>query len=202
LEVSNLVKLTRALAVAALAVISISGVACKKNAASAPPPAPAPVVAAAPAPEPAAAPTLAPQPKQAVAQTPRSRYPDAATIKQIEELLARIQDAYFDYDKHMLRKDAQATLADDSKTLSDILKQYPDYKLTVEGHCDERGSAEYNMALGDARSKVAKEYLVSLGIPGDQLQTVSLGKERPVCTEPNEACYQKNRRAHIVARAQ
>ena len=194
-------KLTRSLAITALAVVSICGVACKKKAASAPPPAPAPAVAAAPAPAPAATPARAAQPRQTVAETPRSRYPDAATVKQIEELLARIQDAYFDYDKHMLRKDAQTTLAADSKTLSDILKQYPEYKLTVEGHCDERGSAEYNMALGDARAKVAKEYLVSLGIPGDQLQTVSLGKERPVCTEANEACYQKNRRAHIVAKA-
>ena len=195
-------KLIRALAVTALAAFSICGVACKKKAASAPPPAPAPVAAATAVPAPTAAPAAAPQPKQAVAEPPRSRYPDAATVKRIEELLARIQDAYFDYDKHMLRKDAQATLADDSKTLSDILKQYPDYKLTVEGHCDERGSAEYNMALGDARSKVAKEYMVSLGIPAGQLQTVSLGKEQPVCTEANEACYQRNRRAHIVARAQ
>ena len=130
----------------------------------------------------------------------RNRYPDAATIKRIEELLAKIQDAYFDYDKHRLRTDAQTTLSDDAKTLADILKQYPDYKLTVEGHCDERGSAEYNSALGDARSKAAKEYLVSLGIPGDQLQTVSYGKEKPVCTDSTEACWQKNRRAHIVAK--
>lgn len=194
-------KLTQIITVATLAAVSISGVACKKKvAAAAPAPAPVARQEAAPAPPPAPAP--APAPRETVAEAPHSRYPDAATVKRIEELLARIQDAYFDYDKHLLRSDAQATLTDDAKTLTDILKQYPDYKLTVEGHCDERGSAEYNAALGDARSKAAKEYLVSLGIPGNQLQTVSYGKERPVCTDSNEACWQKNRRAHIVAQLQ
>ncbi len=193
-------KLTHSVMIAAVLALSVSGVACKKKVAAAPPPAPAVVAQRAPAvaqrSEPAPTPhSVAPAP----AETPRSRFPDAATVKRIEELLARIQDAYFDYDKHMLRKDAQETLADDAKTLADILKQYPEYKLTVEGHCDERGSSEYNMALGDARAKVAKEYMVSMGIPADQLQTVSYGKERPVCTESDESCWQKNRRAHIVA---
>ncbi len=89
----------------------------------------------------------------------------------------------------------------DSTELRDILKDYPDYKLTIEGHCDERGSAEYNLALGDARAKAAKDYLVQVGIPGDQLSIISYGKERPVCQEHDEACGQKNRRIHIVAMA-
>lgn len=190
--------LTRLLTVAAVAALSTLGVACKKKVAVAPPPpvqaAPGPKVARRPESTPARTPVA-----QAPAETPRSRFPDAGTVKRIEELLSRIQDAYFDYDKHMLRKDAQATLADDSRALTDILKQYPEYKLTVEGHCDERGSSEYNTALGDARANVAKEYLVSLGIPASQLETVSYGKERPVCTDSDESCWQKNRRAHIVA---
>jgi peptidoglycan-associated lipoprotein len=127
------------------------------------------------------------------------RYPDAATIAKIEELLARIQDAYFDYNKHALRTDAEQTLKDDAQSLAAILKQYPDYKLTVEGHCDERGSDEYNLALGDARARTAKEYLMALGLPGGQLEVVSYGKQRPQCSEHDEACWQKNRRAHIVA---
>ena len=124
--------------------------------------------------------------------------PDAATRARIQELLDRIQDAYFDYDKHNIRPDAETTLKADAKTLTDIITQFPDFKLTVEGHCDERGSDEYNMSLGDARAKQAKEYLTSLGLPANQLAVVSYGKERPQCTEHDEACWQKNRRAHIT----
>jgi peptidoglycan-associated lipoprotein len=127
-----------------------------------------------------------------------SKMPDQATRDQIQALLDRIQDAYFDYNKHNLRPDAQHTLAADAKTLSDILKQYPDYRLTVQGYCDERGSEEYNLALGDKRASQAKEYLASLGIPDTQLKTISYGKEHPVCTDHDEECWQRNRRAHIT----
>ena len=89
----------------------------------------------------------------------------------------------------------------DSTELRDILKNYPEYKLTIEGHADERGSAEYNMALGDRRAESAKEYLVNIGIPAMQLGIVSYGKEKPVCEEHDEACWQKNRRIHIVEMA-
>ena len=127
-----------------------------------------------------------------------SRMPDQATKNQIQELLNRIQDAYFDYNKHNIRPDAQAALVADAKTLGEILQQYPGYNLTVQGYCDERGSEEYNLALGDKRATQAKEYLASLGVPGDQLKTISYGKERPVCTDHDEDCWQKNRRAHIT----
>jgi peptidoglycan-associated lipoprotein len=127
-----------------------------------------------------------------------SNMPDQATKNRIQELLNRIQDAYFDYNKHNLRPDAEKALVADANTLSEILKQYPDYKLTVQGYCDERGSEEYNLALGDKRATQAKEYLASLGVPGSQLNTISYGKERPVCTEHNEECWQRNRRAHIT----
>ena len=171
-----------------------------------------PVVAAAPAPAPTAT-APAPQPTRAstpartqpatrqVAQTP-SRYPDAATRARIDELIGRIQDAYFDYNKHTLRADAVSTLNADSKELATIMQQYPDYKLKIEGYCDERGSAEYNVALGDARAKAAKDYLVNAGVAASQLDTVSFGKETQVCTEHDEACWQKNRRVHIVAEKQ
>jgi len=128
--------------------------------------------------------------------------PDAATRARIDQLLAKIEDAYFDYNKHTLRPDAINALKADSTELRDILKDYPDYKLTIEGHCDERGSAEYNMVLGEARAEAAKDYLVQVGIPGQQLGVVSYGKEKPICQEQDEACWQKNRRIHIVAVAQ
>jgi peptidoglycan-associated lipoprotein len=172
----------------------------KKQVAVATPPPPAPVESA-PAPR-AATPTPEPRqtPTQPVAQSaPTSNYPNAATRARIDELIGRIQDAYFDYDARTLRSDAISTLAADSKELATILAQYPGYKLKIEGYCDERGSAEYNVALGDARAKAAKDYLVNAGVSGAQLDTVSFGKENPVCTEHDEACWQKNRRVHIVA---
>ncbi len=128
-----------------------------------------------------------------------SRYPDQATRDRIDTLLARISDAYFDYDKHTLRPDAVSTLQTDSVELRDILKQYPDYRLVIEGHADERGSDEYNIGLGDARAKSAKDFLVQVGIPSQQLSIVSYGKEKPICTDHDEACWQKNRRIHIIA---
>lgn len=145
---------------------------------------------------PAPAPTRS-QPSQATPAT-ASRYPTAAERAKIQELLDRIQDAYFDYNKHTLRPDAEATLKTDAQTLADIIKQYPDFKLTVEGFCDERGSDEYNIALGDARAKQTKEYLSNLGLPGNQLATISYGKEKPVCTDHDEACWQRNRHTHIT----
>ena len=135
-------------------------------------------------------------------QARKPDYPDAVTRAHIDQLLARIEDAYFDYDKHALRPDAIQALTADSVELRDILKDYPNYKLTIEGHCDERGSAEYNMALGEARAEAAKGYLVQVGIPGGQLVLVSYGKEKPACAEHDDPCWQKNRRIHIVAMAQ
>ncbi len=87
------------------------------------------------------------------------------------------------------------------RELRDILKDYPNYKLMIEGHADERGSAEYNVALGDRRAATAKDYLVQVGIPATQLDVTSYGKERPICQDHDENCWQKNRRIHIVAEA-
>ena len=111
-----------------------------------------------------------------------------------ELFLKEVRDAYFDYDKADLRPDARAAL---SKT-ADFLKNYPQLRVTIEGHCDERGSTEYNLGLGDRRATAVKQFIVSLGVSADRLSTVSFGKEKPFCMESNESCWQQNRRGHFV----
>ena len=192
-------KISRPVGLLAVAALAVFGAACAKKVAATTPPPPAPAAvphATAPAPVQAAAPA-----PKAATPVERTRYPDAATQKRIDELLARIQDAYFDYDRHALRPDALTTLQADAHELGDILRQFPAYKLTVEGYCDERGSAEYNMALGDKRASAAKDYVASLGVPAEQMTVVSYGKEKQVCSEHDESCWQQNRRAHFVAMA-
>jgi peptidoglycan-associated lipoprotein len=121
--------------------------------------------------------------------------PPAAPQPSIEDLFTKeVQDAYFDFDMAAIRADARDAL---SKT-AQFLRSYPQVKVNLEGHCDERGSTEYNLALGDRRAQAAKDFLVSLGIAADRMQTVSYGKERPFCMDHNEACWQQNRRAHFV----
>ena len=105
-----------------------------------------------------------------------------------------VRDAYFDYDKADIRPDARAAL---SQT-ADFLKKNSSIKASIEGHCDERGSTEYNLGLGDRRANAVKQYLSSLGIAADRLSTVSFGKEKPFCMESNETCWQQNRRGHFV----
>jgi peptidoglycan-associated lipoprotein len=196
-------RLTRShgLVLAAISVVALGAGCAKKKVAQVTPPAPQQATA-----QPSTQPAATPRQQAAVQQESRpaparSNMPDAATRKRIDELLARIEDAYFDYDKATLRTDAIEALRKDSTDLRDILKDYPDYKLTIEGHCDERGSAEYNMALGQQRAQAAKTYLVNVGIPSQQLGTVSYGKEKPACQDSTESCWQKNRRVHIVANA-
>jgi peptidoglycan-associated lipoprotein len=108
------------------------------------------------------------------------------------------QDAYFDYDKSDVRDDARQTLTRDADLLKRIFAEDPSFSVVLEGHCDERGSAEYNLGLGDRRATAAKEFLVQLGVPADRVRTISYGKERPTCTDANEGCYQRNRRAHLT----
>ena len=105
-----------------------------------------------------------------------------------------VNDAYFDLDKSDLREDARAALTKDAE----FLRSYPQVKVSIEGHCDERGSTEYNLGLGQRRAEAAKNYLISLGIPADRMETTSWGKERPFCTEHDESCWKQNRRAHFV----
>ena len=123
--------------------------------------------------------------------------PTAPTITLEQRLNTEVQDAFFDYDKSDIRSDARDALTKDADALKSILRDFPNATIMVEGHCDERGSAEYNLGLGDRRSTSAKDFLVQLGVSGDRLRTISYGKERPQCTESNESCWQRNRRAHF-----
>ena len=195
-------KHSRELLLIAAATICLIGVGCaKKKVAAAPPPPPPPSSEARSAPSSTPSTPMRSESAPSRASAEPTRYPDAATRAKINDLLAKIEDAYFDYNKHNLRPDAVKALEADSTELRDILKDYPDYKLTIEGHCDERGSEEYNIALGDARAQSARDYLAQVGIPSNQLNLVSYGKDRPVCQDHDEDCWQKNRRIHIVAQA-
>ncbi len=107
-----------------------------------------------------------------------------------------LKDIYFDFDRADLRADARETL----KVNADWLKKNPAATVQIEGHCDERGTAEYNLALGARRAQSAKDYLVTLGVPEQRLSTVSYGQELPVCTEHNEECWQKNRHDRFVTK--
>jgi peptidoglycan-associated lipoprotein len=131
----------------------------------------------------------------APATTPTSGPPDNL----LHEVSALLQDAFFDYDSNQIRADARDVLSKDADGLKKIFADFPTASVIIEGHCDERGSAEYNLGLADQRASATKEYLTSLGIPAAKLKTVSYGKERPQCTEATEECYQKNRRAHFAA---
>jgi len=113
---------------------------------------------------------------------------------QDELFLKDVRDAYFDFNKADIRSDARTALG---KT-AEYLRSYPSERVTVEGHCDERGSTEYNLALGDRRASAVKQYLVSLGISADRVNTVSFGKEKPFCMQSTEDCFQQNRRGHFV----
>jgi peptidoglycan-associated lipoprotein len=121
--------------------------------------------------------------------------PPAAHQPSFDELFAQeVKDAYFDLDKSDIRADARSAL----QQTATFLKGYPDARIAIEGYCDDRGSTEYNLALGQRRANAVKEYLVGLGIPAANISTTSYGKEKQFCTEDNEACWQQNRRGHIV----
>ena len=108
--------------------------------------------------------------------------------------LQEVRDAYFDYDKADIRADTREALSH----TAEFLKAHPSIKVTIEGHCDERGSTEYNLGLGDRRANAVKQYIVSLGVTADRINTVSFGKEKPFCMEHVEACWAQNRRGHFV----
>jgi peptidoglycan-associated lipoprotein len=124
--------------------------------------------------------------------------PAKPRVSGADMLSAEAQDAYFDYDKNDVRDDARQALTRDADLLKRIFAADPNFSVVIEGHCDERGSAEYNLGLGDRRGTSAKDFLVGLGVPENRIRTISYGKERPVCTEANEECYQRNRRAHLA----
>lgn len=112
----------------------------------------------------------------------------------VEEIPGMFKDIHFDYDKYEIREDARITL----RSVADYLIKNPSNRMLVEGHCDDRGTSEYNLGLGDKRAKAAKDYLLSLGVPSSRVDTISYGKEKPVCLDQTEECWAKNRRGHFV----
>ncbi len=173
--------------VALVALLLVS--ACKK---------PDPVVTPPPPPMTETAPTTDVKPDT----TPAG--PVDATPKPVEKSLQELQqeaersgllgDVFYDFDKSDLRADARERLEKNARFMS----ENPEIVFTVEGHCDERGTNEYNLALGQSRSATSVDYLISLGVERSRFKTISYGEERPFCTESNEACWQKNRRARFV----
>ena len=120
---------------------------------------------------------------------------DLAELNRIARERGWFDDVYYDYDKFDLRSEARTQLAANAS----FMKDNSELLFTIEGHCDERGTNEYNIALGQRRAAAAKDYIVSLGVEDSRLRTISYGEERPFCTESNEGCWQSNRRAHFVA---
>jgi peptidoglycan-associated lipoprotein len=120
--------------------------------------------------------------------------PTQSSVSEEDLFSQNVKDIYFNYDAADVRPDQQAALQGDI----DFLKQHSGVKITIEGHCDERGSTDYNIALGDSRANAVKAALTQGGITADRIQTLSIGKERPFCTESNEQCWQQNRRGHFI----
>jgi peptidoglycan-associated lipoprotein len=171
------------LVLVALALVS-SFPACGKKKVAPPPPPPAAVPEAPP-------PAPAPPPRaEAPVQVDEYARLKAMSADELDKM-GLLADVYFDLDKADIRESDRATLSKNA----DVLKKYDFIRVTVEGHCDERGTVDYNLALGERRARAAFDYLVSLGVPAARLRTVSYGKEVPVCTQSNEDCWQKNRRA-------
>jgi peptidoglycan-associated lipoprotein len=122
--------------------------------------------------------------------------PPAPSISYEDLFNQNIKDIYFDFDKSDIRMDQEGSMQTDAA----FLTQHSAFNLTIEGHCDERGSIEYNIALGDKRANTVKNALIAAGVTTDRINTMSYGKERPFCTEHDEACWQQNRRGHFVYR--
>lgn len=104
------------------------------------------------------------------------------------------EDIHFDFDKYDIRPDAKPIL----QSIAEWLIKNKSSELLVEGHCDERGTNEYNLALGDRRAKATRDYIVALGVPSDRIEIISYGEEKPLCMEKAEECWEKNRRSHFV----
>lgn len=131
-----------------------------------------------------------------VTVTPAPPPPPVAepTVGEAELFARNVRPVFYDYDSYAIRADAQAVLQQNAQ----FLQQHPNIRITIEGHCDERGSTEYNLALGDNRALAARDALVQLGVRSDRIRVISFGKEKPFCTESNEQCWQQNRRGHFV----
>lgn len=186
-------RLVRSIALALA--VGVGSTACAKKA-----PAPAPAPPPPPPAAPATPPPPPPPPPPAPAPAPRPLTEEQIFAqKSLDQLNAErpLDDVFFDLDKAELRDDAKAPLQKDA----DWLKKWTSTSISIEGHCDSRGSAEYNLGLGSRRATAVKDYLVSLGVTASRVTILSKGKESPFCTEENESCWQQNRRGHFVITA-
>jgi peptidoglycan-associated lipoprotein len=183
-------KRTRTTLVIATLALALLTPACRKKKPEAPPPVPAPAV------QPAQPTTdVAPRPLgEAVDRTPD---PLAGDIVAVNEYVTRnglLGDVYFEFDKADLSEESRSRLSRNA----DWLRAHPEFQVRIEGHCDERGTNEYNLALGERRAAAARDYVVSLGVAASRLTTLSYGEERPQCAESSEGCWARNRRAHFL----
>jgi peptidoglycan-associated lipoprotein len=153
------------------------------------PPAPAGPATMAPAPSPSPTPQVQVTPPPAPAPAP-----PAMVQEQVKVTEVTLFDVFFDFDKSNIRDDQKNAITNDVTAL----KADATLKVLIEGHCDERGTAEYNLALGERRAKAAKDYLIAAGIPADRISTISYGKERPFVQGHDENAWKMNRRAHFV----
>jgi peptidoglycan-associated lipoprotein len=129
-----------------------------------------------------------------VTQAPPPPPPPTPSVTDEDLFSQNVKDVYFDYDKSAIRADQQGSIQANAQ----FFNQHTNMNFTIEGHCDERGSTEYNLALGDQRATAVKNALTAAGVSASRIKTISYGKEKPFCTESNEACWQQNRRGHFV----
>ena len=167
--------------------------ACRKKKPEPPPPVPMPAV-------------QSPQPVTDVSPRPQGEVRDATPdplsgdIVAVNDFVTRnglLGDVYFEFDRADLSEESRSRLARNA----DWLRSHPEFEVRIEGHCDERGTNEYNLALGERRAKATMNYLVGQGVQANRITIISYGKERPTCTEHSEACWAKNRRAHFLVKA-
>ena len=190
-----MIRVPRLVSIIALgSALALAAAGChKKVPPSAPAPPPPPPPAAAPTPPPPPPPP--PRPAPAAAPRPLSEE-EIFARKSVDQLNAErpMDDVYFELDKSDIRDDARSALQKDA----DWMKKWTSTQISLEGHCDSRGSSEYNLGLGSRRATAAKDYLVSLGVSAGRIAIVSKGKEQPFCSDQNESCWQQNRRGHFV----
>jgi peptidoglycan-associated lipoprotein len=188
-------RLRRLAAVLALGCALAAAAGCHKSVPQATPAPPPPVPPTRPQEPPPPPPPPSPP---APAPAPRPLSDDEIFArKSLDELTRELSDVYFDLDLSEVRSDARSSLQKDA----DWLKRWTSTQVTIEGHCDSRGSSEYNLALGSRRAAAVKDYLVNLGVPANRVTVVSKGKEQPFCTEESESCWQQNRRGHFLVTA-
>ena len=175
-------------------VLGLGAAACAKKAPAPTPPPPPPAAPAAPPAPPA------PPPPPAAAPAPRALSEEEMFAQKSLDQLNKerpLADVFFELDQSTIRDEGRASLTANATWM----KRWSSTRISIEGHCDERGTAEYNLGLGERRATAVKAYLVELGVPADRITIVSKGKESPFCTESNEACWQQNRRGHFLITA-